>query len=623
MTAEHIEAEAATALLRRFEPVMRFTRGERFYPMDVEPYVRSCSLWVQHPDEAAVCLVPHGELTLEALAQQPQDEVGATHFLRFTDPQSFRELYSRRARRKHASERRKEPENVFRAGRGRLARVGYFSRVADALYSLALLARGRVPGEASSASSIRYQHIMSEREQYRYHGRVLRQDGWIVLQYWFFYAFNDWRSGFYGANDHEGDWEKIIVYLSESETGEVRPEWVGYAAHDYKGDDLRRRWDDPELEKVGEHPIVYVGAGTHASYYSQGEYLTELELRLPGPIGKARDVFRSFWRRTLRQYAGDGTRLEQNGFKNLFLIPFVDYARGDGVVIGPGQHKEWEPPRLLDPSSSAWVSGYRGLWGFYARDPFEGEDAPAGPMYNHDKSVRREWYDPVGWAGLDKVPTQTEALRTILEQRSNVATRCAVLRTEIEEKSDQLKRLGVEVAAMRGQPHLVAPYEAKKVQLDELSQEVEQLRAQLVNDETVSESLEGYAAQLQAGEREPARAHISRALHPVSDDEGRTGRVAEVWAAVSVGLMLLALVWIIMFQRQAIDSALVASIALFAFLEASFRGRVANLLSSVNVGVGVLAALIIAYEFFWQLVALAVLIVGLYILWDNLRELRR
>jgi divalent metal cation (Fe/Co/Zn/Cd) transporter len=49
----------------------------------------------------------------------------------------------------------------------------------------------------------------------------------------------------------------------------------------------------------------------------------------------------------------------------------------------------------------------------------------------------------------------------------------------------------------------------------------------------------------------------------------------------------------------------------------------ANLVSSVNVGLGMLAALIIAYEFFWQIVALAVLVVGLYILWDNLRELRR
>ncbi len=263
------------------------------------------------------------------------------------------------------------------------------------------------------------------------------------------------------------------------------------------------------------------------------------------------------------------------------------------------------------------------MWGFYAQDPFEGEDAPAGPMYNHDKSVRHEWYDPVGWAGLDKVPTQTKALEEVLDQRSDIVARCEALRTEIEKKSHQLKRLGVEVAAMRGQPHLVAPYEVKKMQLDDLSQEVDQLRAQLATDKTVSESLENYADRLRAGEREPARAHISRALQPVPDDEGRTGRVAEIWAALSVGLMLLALVWILMFERQVITSALVASIALFAFLEASFRGRMANLVSSLNVGLGIVAALIIAYEFFWQLVALAVLVVGLYILWDNLRELRR
>src|SRR5215208_595704 len=610
-------------LLRRFEPIMRFTRGERFYPMDIEPYVRSCSLWIQRANEEAVCLVPRGELTLDSLAQQPQDEFGATNFLRFTDPQSFKELYSGGLGRRRASRNVKGLQDVFRAGPGRLARVGYLSRVADALYSVALLARGRVPGEASSAAATHYQHMMSEREQYRYHGRVLRQDGWIVLQYWFFYAFDDWRSEFFGANDHEADWEKISVYLSESETGEVRPEWAAYAAHNYTGDDLRRRWDDPELEKVGEHPVVYVGAGSHASYYVRGDYLTELKLRLPGSIARAADAVHSFWRKTLRQYYGDGTRSAQNEEPDLFLVPFVDYARGDGVVVGPGQEKEWEPPRLLDSPSSAWVSGYRGLWGFYAHDPFEGEDAPAGPMYNHDKTVRHEWYDPVGWAGLDKVLTQTEALRAILKQQSDVVRRCATLRTEIEKKSHQLKSLGIEVATMRGQSHLLASYEAKKMQLDELSREVEQLRAQLVTDKTVSESLEGYAAQLQAGEREPTRAHISRALHPVSDDEGRTGRVAEIWAAVSVGLMLIALVWIIMFQRQAIYSALVSSIALFALLEASFRGRLANLVSSVNVGLGMLAALIVAYEFFWQIVALAVLIVGIYVLWDNLRELRR
>ena len=209
---------ADMALLRRFEPVVRSTVGDKFYPMDVEPYVRACSLWVQRPGEEAVCVVPGGELSLERLAQQPMDEAGAVHFLKFTDADDLRlDSHGGRLRvfRRRAKDR-KESTRSFRAGRGRLARVGYFSRFVDALYPIALLARGRVPGESAAAASVAYERIMAENEHYRYHGRVLRQDGWIVLQYWLFYPFNDWRSGFFGANDHEADWEKIFVYLSES-----------------------------------------------------------------------------------------------------------------------------------------------------------------------------------------------------------------------------------------------------------------------------------------------------------------------------------------------------------------------------------------------------------------------
>ncbi len=626
-----MEAEAAETLLRRFEPVVRFTRGERFYPMDVEPYVQACSLWVQRPGEEAVCVVPSGELTLDRVSQQPLDEHGAVHFLKLTDPQSTGKPDSRGSRlslfRRRAARGLKESREAFRAGRGRLARVGYVSRFMDAFYSIALLARGRVPGEAAATAVDTYERIMAGRQHYRYHGRVVRQDGWIALQYWFFYAFNDWRSGFFGANDHEADWEAVFFYLSESETGEIHPEWVAYAAHDYTGDNLRRRWDDPEVEKVGEHPVVYVGAGSHANYYAPGEYLTEVRLPLPSPLARAATAVRSFWRERMRQYAGDGTRSERDEEFGYLHIPFVDYARGDGLTIGPGQDKEWDkewdPPRLMQDPTPAWASDYRGLWGLYARDPFEGEDAPAGPMYNRDKSIRRTWYDPVGWAGLDKVPPLTEELEAVLEQRADVAARCAALREEIEKKSRQLKKLGVEVAAMRDQSHLDAPYEAQIERLEELSQEVDQLRAQLATDQAVSESLEDYTDRLRAGERGSARAHISHTHVPASDTDLRLSRVAEVWAAASVGVMLIALVGIVLEARQHLDVALVVSIALFAFVEAGFKRRLTNLVSSVNIGLAVVAALVIIYKFFWQLVVLAVLVVGVYILWDNLRELRR
>jgi hypothetical protein len=622
MKTESPGVEDATALLRRFEPVIRSTTGDKFYPMDVEPYVQACSLWVQRPGEEAICVVPGGELSLDRLAQQPMDEAGAVHFLKFTDAEDLGpDSRGRRFRlfRRRAKDR-KESTRLFRAGRGRLARVGYFSRFVDALYSIALLARGRVPGESAAAASVAYERIMADQERYRYHGRVLRQDGWIVLQYWLFYPFNDWRSGFFGANDHEADWEKIFIYLSESEAGEVSPEWVAYAAHNYTGDNLRRRWDDPEVEKVGEHPVIYVGAGSHASYYAPGEYLTELTLPLPSPLARVAGAIRSFWETRLGQYVGDG---EEGGGSGYFSIPFVDYARGDGLSVGERGDRAWDEPRLISDPPPDWVSGYRGLWGLYARDPFEGEDAPAGPMYNRDKSINRAWYDPVGWAGLDKVPPPTETLEAILEQRADIISRCGALRADIDDKSRQLKRLGAELAAMRDRSHLDAPYQEGTKRAAELSGELDRLRGKLATDEAVSESLTEYAGRLKAGERDQARAHISRAHRPASEDELRVSRVAEAWAAISVSLMLISFVGIAMFEREHLISMLVFSIAFFAFVEAGFRGRLVNLVSSANIGLAVVATLIIIYEFFWQLVIAAVLVVGLYVLWDNLRELRR
>jgi hypothetical protein len=622
MKTESPGVEATKALLRRFEPVIRSTKGDKFYPMDVEPYVRACSLWVQRPGEEAVCVVPGGKLSLDRLAQQPMDEAGAVHFLKFTDSEDLgSDSPGGRLRvfRRRAKDRR-ESTRTFKAGRGRLARVGYFSRFVDALYSIALLARGRVPGESAAAASVAYERIMAGQERYRYHGRVLRQDGWIVLQYWLFYPFNDWRSGFFGANDHEADWEKVFVYLSEPESGEVRPEWVAYAAHNYKGDNLRRRWDDPELEKVGEHPVIYVGAGSHASYFAPGEYLTELTLPLPSPLARVTGAIRTFWKTRLGQYVGDG---EEGGGSGYFSIPFVDYARGDGLSVGEGGDRAWDEPRLIADPTPDWVSDYRGLWGLYARDPFEGEDAPAGPMYNRDKSVSRAWYDPVGWAGLDKVPPPTEALEAILEQRSDIISRCDALRVEIDDKSRQLKKLGAELAAMRDRSHLDAPHRQGTRRVAELSGELDRLRGKLATDEAISESLAEYADRLRAGERDRARAHISRAHRPASEDELRVSRVAEAWAAVSVSLMLISFVGIAMFEREHLISMLVFSIAFFAFVEAGFRGRLVNLVSSANIGLAVVAMLIIIYEFFWQLVVAAVLVVGIYVLWDNLREIRR
>jgi hypothetical protein len=614
------DARTAENLLRRFEPVIRFTKGEWFYPMDCGPYVDACSLWVRQPGEDAVCVVPAGDLTLDTLAQQPDDSTEAVHYLKIPTPkeEKNRGLWARlRARRSHKDP--DWPKETFRAGRGRLARVGYISRLADALFSLVLLARGRVPGGDVEGGRVIYGRFMEKKERFRYHGHVVRQDGWIVLQYWLFYAFNDWRSNFFGANNHEADWEKVFVYLSESESGEVRPEWAAYAAHEETGDDLRRRWDDPELDKVGEHPVVYVCAGSHASRFSAGEYLTELAFPLPRAFAAVRRVARRFWYVTLRQYAEEdyAERLYEK-----FTIPFVDYGRGDGLSVGPGQDREWDPPRLMNPLPS-WVSGYRGLWGLYTRDPFEGEDAPAGPMYNRDKTINREWFDPVGWAGLDKVPTRTEELDVIARRRQEIEERRDHLRSELQEKSDRLVALGMDAEATRDRSHLSKLHETQTRNIEELSQEVEEMRAELSEDEVLDESLRDHAERLRNGERPPVRAHMEHPARPVSETETHAGRVAQLWASISVAAVLVTLFVIFAYERQHLLSALVFAIAVFAFIEASFRRRLTRFMVSANIALAIVGALVLIQHYYWQIIVVVVLGIGFYILWENLRELRR
>lgn len=612
-------SEAADrALLRRFEPVLRFTRGERFFPMRVEPYLERSSLWCMRPNREAELIVPQGELTVERLVEPRPADFDTVHFLRFITPLNLTELAAYRLQEGLRS--RRDPYH-FRAGPGRLARVGYGSRFVDALFQISLLARGRVPGDTAAAAALAYRQIMEERRHFAYYGRVVRHNGWVVLQYWFFYAYNNWRSGFSGANDHEADWEMIAVYLSESEVdGEFRPEWVAYAVHDFTGDDLRRRWDDPEVEKVGEHPVVYVGAGSHACYFQPGEYLTELELPVLAPLVRVGEQLEQFWRRLLRRYELEDTPAYGDGAFNIFRVPFVDYARGDGLALGPGEIRQWEEPQLLQPVPE-WAMDYRGLWGLYAHDPFSAEDAPAGPVYNRDGTVRRAWYDPLGWAGLDKMPPPDEALAYVLAQKAAIEARREALAREINDMSRELVELGVRVQAMQNQPHMELLYLSHQAASELLAQEISAKRAQYADDASQIQALDLHAQQLRAGDRGPMRAHIRRPLRPMSEESLRFGRFAEIWAAVSIGLTLVAFVVLFLFAPQYRWLGLGLLAGLFIFAEASFRRQLPRLISAVTIVLAVVAAGVLLVEFFWSLVVSVVLVAGAYVMWENLREL--
>ena len=103
--------------------------------------------------------------------------------------------------------------------------------------------------------------------------------------------------------------------------------------------------------------------------------------------------------------------------------------RGDGLSIGPGQPVEWTP--LLISDDVAWANNYRGLWGLDTQDRFGGERAPSGPKYNRDGSIRMSWYNPLGWAGVDKLFPPSHLPDELRERMGEVEAELAELRKQM------------------------------------------------------------------------------------------------------------------------------------------------------------------------------------------------
>jgi hypothetical protein len=188
-------------------------------------------------------------------------------------------------------------------------------------------ARRLSEGEAPTV----YAHVATERDR----------SGKLALQYWFFYAFNDFN------NLHEGDWEMIqLVFDAEDEREALAedPVEIGYSSHEGAE---RADWGDDKLELDGAHPVVYPAAGSHANKFTQALY-----------IGSSADA---------------GVGCDDTNGPHLELRPTVKTIPRD-----PAAAREAFP----------WIT-YEGRWGELQESFFNG---PTGP------NLKRQWSEPIAWS---------------------------------------------------------------------------------------------------------------------------------------------------------------------------------------------------------------------------------
>ena len=132
---------------------------------------------------------------------------------------------------------------------------------------------------------------------------------------------------------------------------------------------------------------------------------------------------------------------------------------------------------MLISDEVGWVDRYRGLWGLDTRDPVGGERAPSGPKYNRDGSVRQSWYDPLGWAGLDKVLPPTDLPGELDDRLKSVETELQTSEAEIQTRRAALRDLALDVEAMRETGYMSASLKKKEKQLEVDQKELQGLEA--------------------------------------------------------------------------------------------------------------------------------------------------
>ncbi len=376
---------ASDELHLKYAPIMRFSRGERFSPMSVNDFLSYSSLYVK--GQSAPALKP-GQVTPDELAG------------RYNSPDTFLRSVTAGplqgmqvvgdwglAAVRLIYEWAQNPivawnEEIARSAYNWLtektrpaARLFWWNNLLPHVFAskglTQELPRFKLPQDARNSAIANYQASQGANRNYTYYYRTVQQGSYLDLQYWFFYGYNDWAGGYDGFNDHEGDWEGLHVFFKLYGQRPVEPPaHLCYVGHHSR---MTKAWDHPEVQKTGTHPIVYVGAGSHACYPQPKQY----------PL--------------------------------MALYNLIDYATGESFTL---DHSEWKSRISLE--TLPWLLTYRGSWGTRYWLPLEwaskalgllavaiakevelpGVSAPRGPKFSDEGGERETWNAPLTFAGI-------------------------------------------------------------------------------------------------------------------------------------------------------------------------------------------------------------------------------
>ena len=248
-------------------------------------------------------------------------------------------------------------------------------------------------------------------------------------------------------------------------------------------------------------------------------------------------------------------------------------------------------------------------------------------MYSRDGSPRGSWLDALGFGALDSVPPPSREPAVLRAQLATIENRRPSHVATIASLIDRVASLGAEDRAVLASGRRQSTREADADDATDVHEraaidELEAARRAQATDEMRKAAIETRLAAIQRGDVDLPGAHLGRYAVPTQAEERRFGNLLEIWAALSIGLLLLGLVFVALVVPELIVVAAISVIAAFLFLDSVLRGTVAGVASTITLTLAGLVLVILGITFWAQALVVVAVAAAVFVIWQNLGELR-
>ena len=170
---------------------------------------------------------------------------------------------------------------------------------------------------------------------------------------------------------------------------------------------------------------------------------------------------------------------------------------------------------------------------------------------------------------------------------------------------------------------MASVYEHRNDELQKLNADVDQSRRRISELAAAEGATRVELQRLEAGIKDDPAAHLHTRCTRCPPSTTRYGFFVEFWAAISAGLILLAVAGLYITKLTPAWVALIIALVAYVLLEAAFRRRLTVILLRATLFLAIVAVVVLVIRFAPEVIVAGVVLLAFVVLTDNLRELRR